>query len=154
MLDSTAGKFEITEFQVEDLAAVFELEQLCFKDPYPWWLLSELSRKNPDTFIVASLDSKIVGYAVVDKWDEDRQFHLVSIAVHPNERRRGVATMMLRNLETRLSPGLTLRLEVRKSNDAATNFYSKHNFIRTGTISGYYSDGEDAIVMEKRTVGA
>ena len=153
MLSENPTSVQIRQFRSEDLAQVYELERLSFTDPYPWWLLSELARKNPDTFILAIVEGKVAGYAVVDRWDDDHQYHLVSIAVHPSERRKGLATSMLQALESKLEPGKVLRLEVRETNGAAASFYEKHNFIKTGNIPRYYSDGEGAIIMEKRTVG-
>ncbi len=154
MLTPPNGNLEVHQFQMADLGPVYQLEELCFKDPYPWWLLTELGRKNPDTFIVATLGHKIVGYAVIDQWDEpEGHYHLVSIAVHPEARQKGIAETMLHELESKLEPERTLKLEVRESNIAAISFYNKHNFMKTGSIPGYYADGETAIIMEKKTSG-
>jgi [ribosomal protein S18]-alanine N-acetyltransferase len=144
-----ASELVITPFQQDDLPSIFELEQLSFSDPYPWWLLAELARKNPDTFLVAKLKDRIVGYAIIDEWEDHG--HLVSIAVHPNFRRTGTATGLLQALEEHLKDGETVRLEVRESNDAAIRFYLKHGFEKKDIIDGYYADGENAITMEKET---
>jgi len=42
-----------------------------------------------------------------------------------------------------------MKLEVRRSNKTALEFYQKNGFIRTGIAHSYYTDGEDAIQMEK-----
>ncbi len=79
--------------------------------------------------------------------------HLVSIAVKPGYRRRGIGSMLL---------GETLRvmknvysvdaiyLEVRVSNIPAISLYEKYGFKKARRIRGYYRDGEDAFVMVKR----
>src|SRR5947209_20591223 len=141
-----ASELMIIPFRQEDLASVFELEQLSFTDPYPWWLLAELARKNPTTFLVAKLKDRVVGYAIIDGSD---YYHLVSIAVHPDFRRAGVATGLLQALEERLTDRGTVRLEVRESNDAAIKFYLKHGFEKRDIVPAYYADGEAAITMEK-----
>ena len=130
-----------------DLDAVCDLEELCFKDPYPPYFLSQLSEANPDTFLVASVDRKVVGYGVVDEWKDHN--HLVSIAVHPKKRRRGVGRKLMLALEKKLQNTKPLRLEVRKSNLSAIEFYLKNSFREKGKLERYYPDGEDAIVMEK-----
>src|SRR5207245_7199181 len=117
------------------------------KDPIPWLRHAEHARKKPTTFMVAKLKDRVVGYAIID-CSED-YYHLVSIAVHPDFRRAGVATGLLQALEERLTDRGTVRLEVRESNDAAIKFYLKHGFEKRDTVPAYYADGETAITMEK-----
>lgn len=130
-----------------DLDAVSGLEKLCFKDPYPAYFISQLAEANPGTFLVAIIDDALVGYAVVDRWSGHD--HLISIAVHPNNRRGGIGRRLLAGLEERLEKGRLFRLEARKSNLSAIEFYRGQGFQETGVIVGYYSDGEDAVVMER-----
>ena len=150
MLDP-AGQLLIIQFRQENMISVFELEQMCFSDPYPWLLLSELARKNPETFLVARVKDRIVGYAIIDRSMD--LYHLVSIAVHPDFRRTGVATGLLHAVEERLTNRGPIRLEVRESNNAAIQFYLKHGFEKRDVVPGYYADGENAIVMEKPMTG-
>ena len=137
---------QIRQFKSEDLSAISEIEQLSFKDPFPSYFLSQLADANPSTFLVAIIEDKIVGYAVIDRWPD--QNHLVSIAVLPESRKRGVGQALLDHLIERVELG-SLKLEVRKSNVAAIELYGKNGFARTGIAHSYYTDGEDAIQMEK-----
>jgi [ribosomal protein S18]-alanine N-acetyltransferase len=139
-------ELQIRQFKAGDLAAISEIERLSFKDPFPSYFLSQLADANPDTFTVAVIGDKVVGYAVIDKWPD--QDHLVSIAVIPESRMKGVGQAMLDHLIERLDPG-RLKLEVRRSNGAALELYRKNGFIQTGVAYSYYTDGEDAIQMEK-----
>src|SRR3989441_5502668 len=134
----------------DDIDQISILEQASFDDPYPSYFLSELARDNPETFLVLTLDNKIVGYGVVDHWEDHD--HLISIAVRPDSRRKGLGETLLVELEKRLSKERPLRLEVRQSNLAAIQLYSKRGFTKTGGAEGYYGDGEDAIIMEKMLV--
>ena len=97
-----------------------------------------------------TLNNEIVGYGVVDHWEDHN--HLISIAVRPDSRRKGLGEALLVELEKRLSKERPLRLEVRQSNSAAIQLYSKRGFMKTGLAEGYYRDGENAITMEKRVV--
>jgi ribosomal-protein-alanine N-acetyltransferase len=144
-----SSELQIDQFRPSDMAQVVELEQLCFKDPYPWWLLSELAHRNPETFVIAKVNDRIVGYAIIDHWED--HYHLVSIAVHPGNRRTGIATGLLNGLDKYLTRNITVKLEVRESNDPAIAFYLKHGFAKVDVIPDYYADGENAIVMEKLT---
>ncbi len=146
----TIGKQDIRAVRQDDIGKVSMLEQASFKDPYPSYFLSELARDNPDTFLVVTLNNEIVGYGVVDHWDDHD--HLISIAVHPDSRRKGLGEALLVELEKRLSKERPLRLEVRQSNSAAIQLYSKRGFAKTGLSEGYYSDGEDAVIMEKAPI--
>ncbi len=139
-------ELQIRQFKAEDISAISELEQLSFKDPFPSYFLSQLADANPGTFLVAVTGDKIIGYAVTDKWPD--QEHLVSIAVIPDSRKKGVGQALLDRLIERLQTG-SLKLEVRRSNKAALNLYRKNGFAQTGVAHSYYTDGEDAIQMEK-----
>ena len=129
-----------------DLDAISELENASFKDPFPSYFLSQLAEANPDTFLVAEVNGKIVGYAVVDNWTD--QQHLVSIAVSAGLRKKGIGQSLLNGIIGRLREG-PLGFEVRKSNTAAIQLYHKNGFTETGVAHSYYKDGEDAIQMEK-----
>jgi len=139
-------ELRIRQFKADDIAAISQIEHLCFRDPFPSYFLSQLADANPDTFLVAVIGDKIVGYAVIDKWPD--QDHLVSIAVIPESRMKGVGQSMLDHLIGRLDSG-SLKLEVRRSNSAALELYRKNGFIQTGVAHSYYPDGEDAIQMQK-----
>ena len=146
----TTEEVNIRAVNQDDIERVSMLEQASFNDPYPSYFLSELARDNPETFLVLTLNNEIVGYGVVDRWEDHD--HLISIAVRPDSRRKGLGEALLVELEKRLSNERPLRLEVRQSNFPAIQLYLKRGFTKTGLAEGYYGDGENAIIMEKRLV--
>jgi ribosomal-protein-alanine N-acetyltransferase len=77
--------------------------------------------------------------------------HVVTIAVAPEERGRGLGELLLLNLLTLVcdaAPSL-LTLEVRAGNLPAQDLYVKYRFATVGRRQRYYRDtGEDAIVMQ------
>ncbi len=141
-----AEELKVRRFKADDISAISEIENLSFKDPFPQYFLSQLADANPDTFLVAVIEDKIVGYAVIDKWPD--QDHLVSIAVIPESREKGVGQALLDHLIER-SQTERLKLEVRRNNKAALDLYRKNGFVQAGIAYSYYTDGEDAIQMEK-----
>ena len=145
-------EFSIRLVQSSDLDAISRLEDASFKDPYPPYFLSQLAHDNPETFLVATINDKPVGYAVVESWGDHH--HLISSAVNPDHRRKGVGRKLLNELERRLPSDRSLKLEVRKSNREALELYLKDEFRQTDVSEGYYADGEDAIIMEKRLIKA
>jgi ribosomal-protein-alanine N-acetyltransferase len=146
MENLTTRKVEIRPVRTEDLRFVYELEEQSFKDPFPNYFIDQLADANPETFLVAVYSGAIVGYAVVDDWSDHK--HVVSIAVRAGFRRRGIAQALLDDLFERSRPG-PLRLELRRSNHEALQLYMKNDFRETGIAHSYYTDGEDAIRMEK-----
>jgi len=141
----TTRKVEIRPIRTEDLRLVYELEEQSFKDPFPNYFIDQLADANPETFLVAIYSGAIVGYAVIDGWSD--HLHLVSIAVRAGFRRRGIAQTLLDGLFERSRPG-PLRLELRRSHEAL-RLYMKNGFRETGIAHSYYTNGEDAIQMEK-----
>ena len=135
----TVQEVNIRPVKPDDIEQISLLEQASFNDPYPSYFLSELARDNPDTFLVLTLNNEIVGYGIVDPWEDHD--HLISIAVRPGSRRKGFGDTLLVELEKRVSKERLLRLEVRQSNLAAIQLYSKRGFTKTGMVEGYYADG-------------
>lgn len=93
-------------------------------------------------------ESKIVG--LVGIWSAMDQAHVVVIASHPNERRRGIGDLLiLATIAEALKIGASsATLEVRKSNIAAHSLYRKYGFNDVGIRHRYYHDNrEDAVIM-------
>jgi len=134
----------------EDINEIFSIEVQSFKDPYPKSLLRMLLQMARETFLIAESDDKIIGYVILLI---RRKYlgHILSLAVSPPYRRKGVATALLASIEAKARKlGVKiLRLEVRVSNKIAINLYLKLGFKKAYQIPRYYRDNEDALVMFK-----
>jgi ribosomal-protein-alanine N-acetyltransferase len=108
-----------------------------------------LIRNRETTVLVADLQGHPVGFAIMGFGDE--RAHLVLLAVHPAQHRRGVARRMVDWLvESATTAGIaTLDLELRAGNAAARTFYRKMDFTETELLPGYYRGAESAIRMER-----
>ncbi len=139
---------EIRTAKPEDLEEIYEIERLSFKFPYPPSLLKSYLAICKDLFIVACLRGRVVGYAI-SLIRCGSVGHLVSIAVHPSFRRRGIGRLLLKESIERLKrKGVRgVRLEVRVSNSPAISLYHSYGFRVVGRIRKYYLDGEDCYVM-------
>jgi ribosomal-protein-alanine acetyltransferase len=96
---------------------------------------------------------KLVGYLIVSRYVD--AWH-ANIAVDPDHRGRGIATMVLERLFELTADdarrGYTL--EVRVSNSTAISLYERLGFESRGIRRGYYTDNrEDALIMWKDPVG-
>jgi len=91
-----------------------------------------------------------VGY--LHFWTVAGELSLLSMAVVPELRQRGLGRALMQFLEGRsASVGCArLQLEVRVGNAAARSLYSACDYLEVGRRTGYYSDtGEDAVLMTK-----
>ncbi len=153
--------FTLRKFIPDDLQSVMQINRVCLPENYTDFFFVDLHQRFPETFIVAEEDGKVSGYIMcrIEVGLSNfgfggliRKGHVVSIAVLPQSRRKGVATALIkRALEGmeyyKAKQGF---LEVRVTNEAGITLYKKIGFEVTRTINGYYSDGEDAYVMTKR----
>ena len=91
------------------------------------------------------------GYVVADVvTDFGRAIgHVKDLAVHPEWRGRGVGSSLLsRALSVLEARGVRrVKLEVRAGNRAAQELYRSFGFSPNHVVSGYYDDGEDALLF-------
>ena len=153
--------FKLRKFVPDDLQNVMQINRVCLPENYTDFFFVDLHQRFPETFIVAEEDGKISGYIMcrVEVGLSNfglggliRKGHVVSIAVLPQNRRKGVASALIK----RALEGMVYYkakqgfLEVRVTNEAGISLYKNLGFEITRTVNGYYSDGEDAYVMTKR----
>jgi ribosomal-protein-alanine N-acetyltransferase len=150
--------FNLRKFVPDDLQGVMQINRVCLPENYTDFFFMDLHQRFPETFIVAEENKEIAGYIMcrievglsnLGLGGLIRKGHVVSIAVLPQGRRKGVAKALInRALEgMRYYKAKQCFLEVRVTNDVAVSLYKKLGFEITRTLSGYYSDGEDAYVM-------
>jgi len=82
---------------------------------------------------------------------EEDVCRILSIAVHPSYRFKGIGKALIAIAEEQASrDNMTMvKLEVNARNRGAIEFYSKLGYERTGLIPHYYSWGDDAYSMRK-----
>ena len=140
----------IVEMNADHVAAVAELEKLCFHDPWSEKsIASELN--NPlSLWLVALENDAVIGYigsqTVLDESD------MMNVAVHPNHRRKGIAGALVTELGTQLKQRGSgcLTLEVRESNEPAKAMYEKLGFMQVGLRPNYYRNPkENALILRK-----
>ena len=153
--------FKLRKFEPDDLQGVMHINRVCLPENYTDMFFIDLHQRFPDTFIVAEQSHEIVGYIMcrVEVGLSNfglggliRKGHVVSIAVMPQARRKGVASALMNAAMDGICgyKAKQIYLEVRVTNQAGVNLYKKLGLEVTRTVSGYYSDGEDAYVMSKK----
>ena len=153
--------FKLRKFKPDDLQSVMQINRDCLPENYTDFFFMDLHERFPETFIVAEEDGQIVGYIMcrIEVGLSNfglggliRKGHVVSIAVLPQFRRKGVAQALINTAMEGMAyyKAKQCYLEVRVTNDTGMTLYKKLGFEVTRTVHGYYSDGEDAYVMSKR----
>jgi ribosomal-protein-alanine N-acetyltransferase len=141
----------IEKFDPVEINEILEIERNAFekKEAFPKEYFLELSKKWPDGFLVAKLDKEIVGYAIGEKSKDSGL--IVSVAVKKEWRRRGIGRRLVEKLlENFKKEGMKIVfLHVREENRDAINFYQALGFKIIELVENYYSNGENAYLMEK-----
>ncbi|TLN00063.1 ribosomal-protein-alanine N-acetyltransferase [bacterium] len=143
--------YKLSPMKAQHLEGVLAIENISF--PTPWSRTAfahELLHNDFAYYIVALEGKQVIGYAGM--WRILDEGHITTLAVHPDYRRRKIGAGLLKEL---LREGVRrgcarMTLEVRPSNIAAQELYTKMGFVSHGRRPGYYSDTkEDAIIMWK-----
>ena len=141
----------IRPFTLSDLDRILQIELQAFpKSPYDWATFINLHYLYPETFLVyvgPTIDRRegqILGYIVFTQ-----DGHIISIAVHPQHRRKGIGKELL---QTAMKDPSFKKVwaEVRRSNQGAQAFYLRMGFRITREVPNYYGN-EDALIVEKRS---
>ena len=145
-----AARWEVRKLRRSDLDRVQQIENASFgEDAYDRNLLAEFFAKCGELFLVAVRQLGVCGYMVTCIRGERAE--VVSIAVAPAARGRGVASRLmestLRRLRRRKVKRLVLMVKV--TNTAAREFYVKFGFERVRLVRGYYEDGADGLLMAR-----
>ena len=140
---------EIIPANILDLTALRKLEKESFdRDAWPMIDLIAVLTFSNVVRLKAVEAGNMVGFVAGDPRPRDGWGWIATIAVDSNFRRRGIGTALLHACESQLGVQRS-RLTVRTSNQGAINLYEKEGYRTIDVWKAYYSDGEDAIVMEK-----
>ena len=138
----------IRPFSLADLEFILQIENHSFpKSPYDWATFLNLHTLYPETFLVyvdashGQKGEKILGYIVFSP-----DGHIISIAVQPQHRRKGIGKQLLQRAMA-TSALKKIWAEVRRSNPGAQAFYSKLGFQMIGVVPNYYGN-EDALIVQ------
>ncbi|MDQ3972454.1 MAG: ribosomal protein S18-alanine N-acetyltransferase [Thermoproteota archaeon] len=152
------GDYTIRHCGPSDLPSVVEINIASLPEHYSDYFFESILKELPESFIVAETNQKVVGYIMCKiefgfsnfrKLGFVKKGHVVSVAVLPEHRGKGIGRLLM--LEA--INGLAFRksdeiyLEVRVSNDLAVRMYQSLGFLIKSRLRSYYRDGEDAYLM-------
>ena len=141
----------INRMTPEDVDGVIQIEQSAYGDHH--WsresFIGEISNELARYYALHTPDGKLAGYAGC--WHILEEAHITTIAISPEYRRRKYAEALLKRIidDCYKEKIKYITLEVRVSNAVAISCYERCNFVKIAERKRYYSNGEDALIMEK-----
>ena len=148
----------IRKAEPADAGSIAQIEKECIARPWSIVLIEADLKDNPNaSYFVAQEDGEIIGF--IGTHDIVGEINITNVAVRKVYRRIGAADGLMQamfdEVNKKIDSGkevVGVTLEVRVSNNPAIKLYEKYGFKEEGVRKGYYSDGEDAIIMWKRFV--
>ena len=152
------SSFTIREYSPDDFEQLWLLDQLCFTEGIAYSkreLQYFLGRK--DSFkIVARRDSDLQAIAgfLIAELNKVGTAHIITIDVHPDTRRSGLGTQLMKIAEQSLQSQKckAIILEVAVDNIPAITFYKRHGFTVLKALPRYYKNSIDGLLLGKRLV--
>ena len=149
------GELTIRAFREADAAAVTEiLRRSPEASQWTEWGFKELLGWRGVLALVSEDEKRVTGFLIGREVAGEAE--ILNLAVLVAKRRRGEGAALLKAAMDELRARKVSRvfLEVRESNEAATAFYEKQGFSKTGRRASYYRDPDEAAIrMERRLAG-
>jgi len=149
------GESTIRAFREADAAAVTEILRAS-PEASQWteWGFKELLCWSGVLALVSEDEKRVTGFLIGREVAGEAE--ILNLAVLVAKRRGGEGAALLKAAMEELRARHVSRvfLEVRESNEAATAFYEKQGFSKTGRRASYYRDPDEAAIrMERRLAG-
>jgi [ribosomal protein S18]-alanine N-acetyltransferase len=157
--------FTVRDFQLEDFENLWRIDQDCFppgisysRQELKFYVrrrgaitliaASDPEKSDPEKFAARPTQGEVAGFIVAHPGNTG---HIVTIDVVVTARRFGVGSLLLRAAEDRLlsAGSRAVALETAVDNISALAFYKRHGYSVVKTIPRYYSNGVDALVLQK-----
>jgi ribosomal-protein-alanine N-acetyltransferase len=136
-----------------DAAAIARMSRDYIEHGLPWsWTVGRVTRsiEDPNTNVVVVGDpGAIVAFGIMFYAEDDA--HLLLLAVRGARQRSGIGSAVLLWLENaaRSAGASRIRVEARRDNAAARNFYSEHGYHERVIKAEMYSGVLDGVCLEK-----
>ncbi|MFQ5969391.1 MAG: GNAT family N-acetyltransferase [Nitrososphaerales archaeon] len=152
------GNYLVRRCEQEDLPSVIDINMSTLPEHYSDYFFESILKELPESFLIAELDGKVVGYIMCKlefgfsnfrKLGFVKKGHVVSVAVLDEHRGKGLGKALMQEAMSGLISKKTdeIYLEVRMSNESAIKMYEHLRFMIKTKIRGYYRDGEGAYLM-------
>jgi ribosomal-protein-alanine N-acetyltransferase len=169
--------FTVRDFQPSDFDTLWRIDQTCFPPGISYSRTElRLYMRRRGAFTLVAVDplgqtdspdsarrknphspnpvEEVVGGFIVAEAGGRARGHIITIDVVSTARRRGAGSLLLRAAEDRLVVAgcRVVELETAVDNVSALSFYKRHRYSVNRTSPNYYSNGVDALVLEKTLI--
>ena len=155
-------RFTVRDHRPQDFDTLWKIDQACFPPGISYSryeLKLYIGRRGVLTLVAeasgesspgqAQGEDRILGFLVAELGRRSIG-HIITIDVCAEARRQRVGSVLLDTAESRLrSQCQFIRLETAVDNVAALSFYKRHGYSVIKTVPRYYSNGVDALLLEK-----
>ncbi len=138
-----------------DFEAMFVLDELCFEPAFRFSrsAMRRFAESRRARVILAEAADQLAGFAIthMEKTPTGCAGYIVTLDVHPDFRRHGLAARLMQNAEATIRGAgcKAMLLHVFTGNAAAIAFYESQGFEHSHTVEDFYEDGLDAFVYRK-----
>ncbi len=141
-----------------DLIPIMEINLKTLPEHYSDYFYESILGEFPESFLVATVGDVYAGYIMCKaeygfssfrRLGFVRKGHLVSVAVLPEYRNKGIGRILVEEALKGIMEQkcVEMYLEVRCSNNGAVRLYEGMGFVIKRQLKSYYKDGEDAFMM-------
>lgn len=144
------NKIEIRRVRQDDIKTIAAIERVSYPEPWSEKMFAGELRIGFSNFFTALVDGKIAGYVCF--WSIDGESQITNLTVEESSRGKGLGSKLMAYAVEYSAGRLNNKkmfLEVRADNKAALGLYRKFGFKKIGVRKKYYSNADDALVMEK-----
>jgi ribosomal-protein-alanine N-acetyltransferase len=155
--------YTVRDFRPEDFETLWRIDQECFPPGISYsrqelkfyvrrrGAMTLVAARDPEKSATLPTDGKVDGFIVAHP---GKTGHIVTIDVVASARRFGVGSLLLQAAEDRLRGGgsRAVGLETAVDNVSALAFYKRRGYNLVKTIPRYYSNGVDALVLQKELI--
>ena len=141
---------KITDFTSLKIKEILDIENNCFPTPWTEKMFADELLNPLAHYYLLEENGDYIGY--IGFWHILDECHITNIAVKPQYRRKGGASMLLNKVLSYVEENeITLiTLEVRESNSGAQKLYEKFGFENCGIRKNYYHNPtENAVIMTR-----
>lgn len=149
-------KVTVEDASVKCLERLYEIEMECFdEEAFTKRQIVQLLKDYNSVSLVAKENGMIIGFIVAMIYPDRKAVngHILTIDISPSHRRKGIARMLLQEIESVFAQkGVqACLLEVREDNVAAINLYKKLGYKEIGRLENYY--GNNHGICFKKALG-
>lgn len=163
-------RFSVRQYRPEDFVTLWNIDQACFPPGISYTrgeLASYIRRSTAFTLVAERLEDKAAHEDAPLRRPADEEGgkilafvvaevarsagHIITIDVRADARRARVGSTLLAAAEEHLSLSgcHIVRLETAVDNSSALSFYKRHGYNVAKIVPRYYSNGLDALLLEK-----